>query len=123
MEEILHQNLSKVKAKPETIAYVVGLLTDKNLSEVLHVGSIVLSYHRATTFDQKRKIGDCVLASEIAFKGWLTEPELCISIAGACYDYCWRNLTPRWSLYEELSSRLPTIIDMSRRAFESQFSL
>lgn len=79
--------------------------------------SIVLAAAEAgADFNAHRVIGDSVLASEIAFRGWLAEPDLCVLLASRSYLTCHRILGGEWQLYAELSGRLAEIIEVSRAA-------
>jgi hypothetical protein len=113
----MRSRLLDLKTRPETAAYVVGVMTDKRLGELVVAGSVVLAYSRAgLDFDAHRRIGDGVLASEVAFHGWLTEPDLCVDFARRSYSTCYRLLGSTWDLYVELADRLPDIIHASRDA-------
>lgn len=115
--EWLRACLLDLKTRPETAAYVVGVLADKQLGELVVAGSIVIAFSKAgLNFDVHRRIGDGVLASEVAFKGWLTEPTLCVEFARRSYLTCYRLLGNEWELYVELADRLPDIIQSSRDA-------
>jgi len=115
--EWMRTQLLALKTRPETAAYVVGVMADKQLGELVGAGSVVLAYSRAgLDFDAHRRLGDGVLASEIAFRGWLTEPELCVEFARRSYVTCYRLLGCTWELYGELADRLPDIIQASRDA-------
>jgi hypothetical protein len=102
--------LKNAKARPDTIAYVAGILTDHKLANLVVCGSVVLAFSNAVQFDEKRKLADGVLAAEIAFSGWHAQPELCIELARRSYASCWNILKPHWPLYEELADRLPEIV-------------
>lgn len=93
---------------------------DNELSELVVHGSIVLSFANAVNFDQKRRLADGILAAEMAFHGWHTQPELCIDLARRCYASCWRTLQPHWPLYEELADRLPEIVLAGRLAIHTK---
>lgn len=99
---------------------MVGVLADKNVGDIVHAGSVVLAFGRAgVDFEAHRRLADGVLVSEIAFHGWLTEPDLCVSLARQSYMTCFRLLNGSWACYEELSARLPEIIEASRDAWLS----
>jgi hypothetical protein len=90
-------------------------LSSKELLELIPDQSIVLAYIQATEFERRRRLADGVLASEIYFDGWLSEPTLCVDLARKCYLACWNTLRPHWPLYEELADRLPEIIASGRQ--------
>lgn len=117
--EWIRSRLLDLKTQPDTAAYVVGVLSARDLTEVLHVGSIVLAFHGARDFEAHRRLADGVLASEIAFQGWLAEPSLCVQLAQRSYNACFRLLNGAWACYGELSDRLPEIIVASREAWLS----
>jgi hypothetical protein len=108
--------LESLKARPDTIAYVVSVLSDKQLTEFVVSNSVVLAYIKAIDFEQRRRLADGVLAAEIAFVGWHAQSDLCVDLARRCYASCWNILRPNWPLYEELADRLPEIIQGGRQA-------
>jgi hypothetical protein len=115
--EWIRARLLDLKTRPETNAYVVGVLCDKKLEELVVAGSVVLAFAKAgVDFDSHRRLADGVLASEVAFKGWLAEPDLCVELARRSYATCYRLLGGSWELYVELADRLPDIIEASRDA-------
>jgi hypothetical protein len=111
--------LESLRARPDTTAYVAGVLTDRELAGLVVCGSIVLAFAEASEFDHRRRLADGVLAAEVAFVGWHQQPELCVDLARQCYASCWRTLRPHWPLYEELADRLPEIILAGRQAIRS----
>ncbi len=118
--EWLRARLLVLKTRPETAAYVVGVMADKGLGELVVNGSVVLAFAKAgLDFDAHRRLGDGVLASEVAFQGWLAEPELCVEFARRSYLTCYRLLGNSWDLYVELADRLPDIILASRDALKT----
>jgi len=120
MTEWIRTRLLGLKTRPETAAYIIGVLGDKQLGDLVSGGSIVLAFSRAgLDFESHRRLGDGVLASEIVFKGWLTEPALCVDLARKSYITCYRLLGCNWDLYVELADRLPDIILASREAFSA----
>lgn len=115
--EWIQARLLSLKATPEAAAYVVGVMTDKGLGDLVVAGSVVLAFSRAgLDFDSHRRLADGVLASEAAFQGWLSEPDLCVDFARRSYLVCYRLLGNRWGLYAELADRLPEIIVSTRDA-------
>lgn len=95
-------------------------MAGKDLTDLLHGGSIVLAFRDAGgRFESHRKLADGVLAAEIAFHGWLTEPALCVQLAQRSYGTCNRLLGGAWACYDELALRLPEIIAASREAWVS----
>lgn len=115
--EWIRARLLGLKTRPETAAYVVGVMSDKGLGGLVSNGSVVLAFAEAgLDFDSHRRLADGVLASEVAFQGWLAEPELCVSLARRSYLTCYRLLGNSWELYVELADRLPDIILASRDA-------
>lgn len=118
--EWIQTRLLDLKTQPDTAAYVVGVLASKDLIELINSGSITLAYAQAgVDFEANRRLADAVLAAEIAFKGWLTEPELCISFARRSYATCFRLLGGAWGCYAELAACLPQIIEVSHEAWVS----
>lgn len=95
-------------------------MNDRNLVDSIGQGSIVLSFVEAVDFDAKRRLADSVLVSQIAFRGWSREEELCVELARRCYGSCWRMLRPSWQLYEELADRLPVIVEMARSSWDQE---
>ena len=117
-EEWIRTCLLDLKTQPDTAAYVVGVLASKDLNEIVNAESIVLQYAQAgVCFNSHKRLADGILASEIAFKGCLAEPELCISIARRSYATCFRLLGGAWACYAELAGRLPEIVVASREAW------
>lgn len=116
----LTTRFENLDAQPDTVAYVVNLLASKELTDLMSVGSVVLAYSRAFDFDSKRRLADYVLASEVLFKGNITQPKLCVGLAMDCYRQCWTILRPSWPLYKELSLRLPNIIDGAHALIEGR---
>lgn len=118
MAEWIKERLASLEARPDTVAYVVGVLSSKDLARLLDAGSIVLAYAGAgLDFEAHRRLADGVLAAEVAFRGWLAEPELCVRLASSSYATCWRLLNRAWPCFEELSARLPAIISVARAAW------
>lgn len=118
--EWIRSRLLDLKTRPDTAAYVVGVMAGSDLTELLHIGSIVLAFRDAGgSFDSHRRLADGVLAAEIAFHGWLSEPVLCVQLAQRSYGTCDRLLGGAWACYAELAARLPEIIDASRDAWVS----
>jgi hypothetical protein len=113
------KKLENLRARPDTTAYVAGVLIDRELGELVVCGSVVLAFAEATEFDMRRRLADGVLAAEVAFVGWHQQPDLCVDLARQCYASCWRTLRPHWPLYEELADRLPEIIVAVRQAIRS----
>ncbi len=111
--------MERLRARPDTIAYVVGVMADRELAELVVCGSIVLAFAEATDFDRRRRLADGVLAAEIAFAGWHADPTLCVDLARRSYESCWRSMRPHWPLYEELADRLPEIISSARQAMRT----
>ncbi len=112
--------LLDLKTQPDTAAYVVGVLASKDLNEIVSSESIVLAYAQAgVCFNSHKRLADGILACEIAFKGCLAEPDLCISIARRSYATCFRLLGGSWACYAELAGRLPEIIAASHTAWLS----
>lgn len=103
-----------IQARPDTTAYIVSILADRKLSDLVICDSVVLTYVNALAFEQKRKFADSILFSEIIFAGWHKQPELCVELARRCYESCWNTLRPHWPLYEELANRLPEIVKSCR---------
>ncbi len=116
--EWIRTRLLDLKTQPDTAAYVVGVLASRELVELINSGSITMAFAEAgTDFEAHRRLADGVLAAEIAFKGWLAEPELCINLAQRSYAACFRILNGAWTCYAELSGRLPEIIAASHDAW------
>ncbi len=115
--EWIRSQLLGLKTRPETAAYVAGVMADKELTELVVHSSVVISFAKAgLDFGAHRRLADGVLASEVAFQGWLAEPELCVGLARRSYLTCYRLLGNSWELYVELADRLPDIILASREA-------
>ncbi len=77
----------------------------------------MLAYAKAgSDFESHRRIADSVMLAEIAFQGWLTQPDLCIDLARRSYATCSRLLHKSWPCYDELADQLPNIIICSRQA-------
>ncbi len=75
--EWIRARLLDLKTRPDTAAYVVGVLAGKELGGLVAGGSVTLAFMEAgADFERHRRLADGVLAAEIAFKGWLAEPEL-----------------------------------------------
>lgn len=118
--EWIRTRLVDLRARPDTAAYVVGVLACKDLASLVDSGSITLAFARAgADFDSHRRLADGVLASEIAFQGWLAEPTLCVDFARRSYSTCFRLLGGSWGCYGELADRLPEIIGAARDAWLS----
>lgn len=116
--EWIRARLLDLKTQPDTAAYVVGVLASKDLVELVNSSSITLAYSEAGgSFDAHRRLADSVLAAEIAFKGWLAEPDLCVSFARRSYATCFRLVGGSWACYAELASRLPEIIAVCHDAW------
>lgn len=116
--EWIRARLLDLKTQPDTAAYVVGVLASRELVELINSSSITLAFAQAgADFEAHRRLADSVLAAEIAFKGWLTEPELCISFARRSYAACFRLLGGSWACYAELAGRLPEIVAASHDAW------
>ena len=114
----IRERLLDLKTQPDTAAYVVGVLASKELNELINNGSITLAFAEAgADFEAHRRLADGVLAAEIAFKGCLAEPELCISLARRSYAACFRILGGSWTCYAELAACLPQIIAASHEAW------
>jgi len=104
------------KYRPETIAYVVGVLKAQAISKDgldLSNRSVVLEYADAVMtgdFVSFQRIGDWVLWVNIimptAFDG---SQEAIESIGRHSYYSCHRILKGQWRLYEELADQLPTL--------------
>lgn len=110
LSEWMSEKLRNLGTRADTAAYVVGVLSDRDLTELVTAGSVVLAYTRNREFDQHRRLADGVLAAEVAFPGWLKESALCVDLARRSYATCWRMLRGKWMLYDELSDRLGVII-------------
>ena len=118
--EWIHACLLDLKTQPDTTAYVVGVLSSRDLGELISSSSITLAFAEAgADFEAHRRIADGVLAAEIAFKGWLVEPDLCVSFARRSYAACFQLLGGSWACYAELAGRLPEIIAASHNAWVS----
>lgn len=114
----IRERLLDLKTQPDTAAYVVEVLASRELIDLINSSSIMMAYAAAgADFEAHRRLADSVLAAEIAFKGWLAEPELCISFARRSYATCFRLLGGQWACYAELASRLPEIITASHDAW------
>lgn len=112
--------LLRGNARDETAAYVAATLLNLRASSV-PFGSIVLAYHDAIAagrFELFQGLADGVLISEVAFPGWLTEREVCISLARNSYAACWRHLRGEWDLFLELADCLPSIVKVARAGME-----
>lgn len=109
--------LERSGIRADVSAYVSGVLSERDLAELVCAGSVVLAASEAVTFEHHRRLADGVLAAEVAFPGWLSEPELCVTLARRSYEACWRILRGRWELYGELAERLPSVISVAERAF------
>ncbi len=120
VEECLRGRLHDIGATPVTTAYVIGVLASKGLNDDLAMlGSVTLTFHRAgLDFNANRTLADSVLASEVAFKGWLVEPDLCVDLARISYSRCWRLLRGTWTCYDELADRLPSVIRNANAAWQ-----
>jgi hypothetical protein len=118
--EWIQTRLANLSARPDTTAYVIGVLACKDLTNLVDSGSITLAFAKAgIDFDSHRRLADGVLASEIAFHGWLVEPTLCVDFARRSYSTCFYLLGGSWDCYGELADRLPEIINASREAWLS----
>lgn len=115
------ERLQHMKHRPETIAYVAGVL--KAMSRPLSVDdmsdrSIVLEFAYAREsgdFAAFQRIGDWVLWVDIvmpdAFNGTREAIE---SVGRQSYYACHRILRGQWRVYEELADELPKIASSAR---------
>jgi hypothetical protein len=108
------ERLRGLRYTPETIAYVVGVLSRKNWDvHDMSTESVVLAFQNASLkcdFSEFQRIGDWVLFIDIVHPIHLDGVREAIeSIGRNSYYSCHRILRGQWRVYEELADELPTI--------------
>ena len=101
--------INGVKCSSEAKAYIVGVLARPDVPS----GSIILEYAKArhAGFHALQRLGDGVTWLAIAAPEHLGAHEnVAVGVARASYSTCYRLLSRRWKLYEELSEELPRLI-------------
>lgn len=109
-----NDRLIGLNASDEAKAYIVGVLNDfRRAEDDLSKTSLTLEYFAATQsgdFRRFQRIGDWVLYSHAMFpnvdgamRGLETE------LGRNAYGSCWRILRGQWTVFVELSDRLPEI--------------
>lgn len=104
----------------ETNAYIVRVFHDMTFGGHVDMSneSVVLAYAEATNagnFEKFQRIGDwCVWVSVMAPQS-LVSPDVVTHLGAKSYETCDRLMMKRWLAFNELATRLPNIVDMSRR--------
>jgi hypothetical protein len=115
------ERLTGVPCRPDTLAYVVGLMTtiDSKPNVSLVTGSIVLAFAEARsipTFDRFQRIGDHVLwVTTMCPAFFAGNEDVSETIGRLSYQTCHRLMNRQWPLYEELADDLPTIAKSVRQ--------
>jgi hypothetical protein len=115
-----HQRLAGVKCRPETIAYIAGVLKDQSRvsQATLANCSLVLEYQQARntgSFVGFQRVGDWVLFADVCMPESLIERELAETVARKAYYTCYRLMGSSWDIYEELADGFTTITTQARQ--------
>jgi|SRR5581483_1600022 len=105
---------------PETIAYVVGVLSKRHWSDNdFSNNSIAVAFQEAVVkrqFVEFQRIGDWVLLVDTMmpdhFNGFRDFVE---NVARMSYYQCFRLMGPQWHVYEELADDLPKLVARVRQ--------
>lgn len=121
LERWFDETLKETGYKPDTRAYIIGVLLKHRSSSELDLSkkSIVLEYKLAierSDFSTHQRIGDWALWTSTFFP---TEDrsrlELTQSFGRLSYYACNRILRGQWRVYEELADELPVIAKTVRK--------
>lgn len=122
LEAWFAERLRGMPYRPETIAYVAGVL--KTLGhpregDVLGTGSVVLAYQDASArsdFAAYQRIGDWILWVDVVMPDRFNSNRTTVETIGRLSYYaCHRILRGQWALFEELADALPEIALDARR--------
>ena len=114
--------LQGLEYKPETIAYVAGVLktlAHPSSNDAFEQRSIVLAYADARLsgdFIKFQRIGDYVLWAEtIIPESIALDREVVVTIGKLSYYTCYRLTQRSWPVYVELAEQLPAISAAARK--------
>jgi hypothetical protein len=116
------ERLHSLRFRPETMAYVAGVL--KTLAhpreeDVFAKRSVILAYQDARLtgdFAEFQRIGDWVLWVDVILPQHLDGKRDAVEAIGRLSYYtCHRLLKGQWRVYEELADELPAIAHFARR--------
>ena len=119
-----HERLQSLPHRPETIAYVAGVmkaLSRPGAGDDMSRQSIVLAYAAAKNsgdFAAFQRLGDWVLWVDCILPGAIVDEKALVeSIGRLSYYTCNRMLRGQWIVYEELADELPNIAVHVQRFF------
>jgi len=112
--------LQDLSYKPETIAYVVGVLKEQGHPKDSFDGhSIFLAFQDARlhgSFAKYQRLGDWILWVDVVLPDSIkNEREAVEAVGRLSYYACYKLLHYRWHLYEELADQLPNLVKRVRR--------
>lgn len=110
------ERLQGLHYRPETIAYVAGVLkaqANPRPEECMAGKSVVLAFAEARErgdFAEYQRIGDWVLFVNVVLPESIEhEREAVTTIGQLSYYSCYRLIHYKWDLYEELADELPSL--------------
>jgi len=113
LDDWFQQQLNGLGCRPETIAYIVGVLKEQSHHKELRERSIILAYQDAIArrdFAAYQQLGDWILWVDVVLPASIKDNrQLFETIGRLSYYACYRMLYNKWDLYEELADRLPVI--------------
>jgi hypothetical protein len=114
VNKLFSDRLRGLQGNPETIAYIVGVLSKRRWDEDdLSNQSVVLAFHDAGLkgdFATFQRIGDWVLFIDTVFPEHFNGVRECVeNIGRLSYYRCFRLMGGKWHVYEELADELPSL--------------
>lgn len=128
LDDWFASGLSDLSCRPDTRAYITGVLARFRSDQVMVRGeSVVLEFHLAKQrgdFVSFQRIGDWVLWVGSIHPSYIDENRNVVETIGRLsYHTCHRMMNKKWVLFEELADDLSRITHDVRASLKHKFSV